>query len=63
MIYREVVGGEQQIRLVSTMTKLLSLEQQLVLEAYERENLSEKQFQYDRVRKELKQNIAAFVSE
>ena len=62
MIYREVVGEEQQIRLVSTITKLLSLEQ-LVLEAYERENLSEKQFQYDRVRKELKQNIAAFVSE
>lgn len=63
MIYREVVGEEQQIRLVSTITKLLSLEQQLVLEAYERVNLSEKQFQYDRVRKELKQNIAAFVSE
>lgn len=63
MIYREVVGEEQQIRLVSTITKLLSLEHQLVLEAYERVNLSEKQFQYDRVRKELKQNIAAFVSE
>ncbi|SEM66107.1 Methyl-accepting chemotaxis protein (MCP) signalling domain-containing protein [Paenibacillus sp. cl141a] len=32
-----------------------------MLEAYERENVSEKQVQYERGRKELKQNIASFV--
>jgi len=63
VIYREIKEEGQQVRLVSTITKLLSLEQQLVLEAYEKENANEKQLQYDIVRKELKQSIAAFVGE
>ncbi|OMF68854.1 globin-coupled sensor protein [Paenibacillus glucanolyticus] len=63
IIYKEVKEEEQQIRVVSTITKLLSLEQQLVLEAYEKENMNEKQLQYEIVRKELKQSIVAFVGE
>ncbi|KZS45622.1 hypothetical protein AWU65_06710 [Paenibacillus glucanolyticus] len=63
IIYKEVKEEEQQIRVVSTITKLLGLEQQLLLEAYEKENMNEKQQQYEWVRKELKQSIAAFVGE
>lgn len=63
VIYREIKEEGQQVRLVSTITKLLNLEQQLVLEAYERENSNEKQLQYVIVRKELKQSLAAFVGE
>ncbi|MGY5345972.1 methyl-accepting chemotaxis protein [Paenibacillus glucanolyticus] len=63
IIYKEVKEEEQQIRVVSTIIKLLSLEQQLVLEAYEKENMNKKQLQYEIVRKELKQSIAAFVGE
>lgn len=63
IIYKEVKEEEQQIRIVSTITKLLGLEQQLLLEAYEKENMNEKQQQYEWVRKELKQSIAAFVGE
>ncbi|ANA79666.1 hypothetical protein A3958_06635 [Paenibacillus glucanolyticus] len=63
IIYKEVKEEEQHIRIVSTITKLLSLEQLLVLEACEKENMNEKQQQYEWVRKELKQSIAAFVGE
>lgn len=63
IIYKEIKEEEQRIQVVSTITKLLSLEQQLVLEAYEKENMNEKQLQYDRVRKELKQSITVFVAE
>lgn len=42
------------------MTKLLNLEQQLVLEEYEKENIKEKEEQYLLVKNELKQKISEF---
>ncbi|WP_445670875.1 methyl-accepting chemotaxis protein [Paenibacillus sp. FSL L8-0506] len=46
--------------MVQTVTKLLNLEQQLVLEEYEKENIREKEEQYLLVKNELKQKISEF---
>lgn len=63
IIYQEMASEEERLRVVETMTKLLSLEQQLVLEAYEKENLNEKKRQYEQVKEELKRNIINFVED
>ncbi|GAB6927425.1 heme-based aerotactic transducer HemAT [Paenibacillus sp. JCM 10914] len=63
LIYEEVGTEASGIKVITTITKLLSLEQQLVLEAYEKENINEKQRQYEQVKAELKQNITVFVSD
>lgn len=63
VIYHEIEHEEERLSVVRTVTKLLSLEQQLVLEAYEKENMKEKQDQYDLVKNELKRNITMFVEQ
>lgn len=45
-------------RLNRLTSKLLNFEQQLVLEAYERENLRQRELQYNEVKEELKQQVA-----
>lgn len=63
VIYREMDREEERQQVAETMTKLLSLEQQLVLEAYEKENMNEKKQQYEQVKEELKRNIVMFVED
>lgn len=63
VIYNETHNDIERLQVVQTVTKLLSLEQQLVLEEYEKENVREKEAQYLRVKNELKQKIAEFSSE
>lgn len=63
VIYHETDQEEERLMVVRTVTKLLSLEQQLVLDAYEKENMKEKQQQYEIVKNELKHNISLFVEE
>jgi len=63
VLYRETSIDLERIKVVQTITKLLNLEQQLVLEAYEKENLREKEEQYEIVKNELKQKIAVFSGE
>ena len=63
VIYHETDQEEERLNVVRTVTKLLSLEQQLVLDAYEKENMKEKQQQYEVVKNEMKLNIAMFVEE
>lgn len=63
VIYHETDQEEERLNIVRTVTKLLSLEQQLVLDAYEKENMKEKQEQYELVKNELKHNIVMFVEE
>ncbi|SMF68809.1 heam-based aerotactic trancducer [Paenibacillus uliginis N3/975] len=63
VIYHETEHEEERLNVVQTVTKLLSLEQQLVLDAYEKENMKEKQQQYELVKNELKRNISIFVEE
>ncbi|MFC7678153.1 protoglobin domain-containing protein [Paenibacillus sp. GCM10028914] len=63
VIYHESDHEEERLNIVRTVTKLLSLEQQLVLDAYEKENMKEKQEQYEVVKNELKYKIAMFVNQ
>ncbi|SEU30756.1 globin-coupled sensor protein [Paenibacillus sp. NFR01] len=62
-IYNETGNDMERLKIVQTVTKLLSLEQQLVLEAYEKANIEEKEMQYQLVKDELKQKIAEFSGE
>ncbi|AIQ14677.1 globin-coupled sensor protein [Paenibacillus durus] len=63
VIYKEAFNDAERLKMVQTLTKLLNLEQQLVLEAYEKENIREKEEQYETVKSELKQKIAEFSGE
>ncbi|WNS42794.1 globin-coupled sensor protein [Paenibacillus sp. MMS20-IR301] len=63
VIYNEAHRDVERVKLVRTVTKLLNLEQQLVLEAYEKENIREKEEQYLLVKNELKAKIAEFSGE
>ncbi|MDQ0195972.1 heme-based aerotactic transducer [Paenibacillus wynnii] len=63
VIYNETNNDIDRLKVVQTVTKLLNLEQQLVLEAYEKENIREKEEQYEIVKNELKQKIAEFSGE
>lgn len=63
MLHDEVKDDDKLLRMIKTTTKLLSLEQQLVLEAYERENVREKEEQYELVKNELKGKISTFSEE
>lgn len=63
VIYKETNDDKARLQVVQTVTKLLNLEQQLVLEEYEKENVKEKEQQYLLVKNELKQKIAEFSSE
>lgn len=63
VIYDKAHKDAERVKLVQTVTKLLNLEQQLVLEAYEKENIREKEVQYQLVKNELKAKIAEFSGE
>lgn len=63
VIYNETHDDNARLKVVQTVTKLLNLEQQLVLEEYEKENIRQKEEQYLLVKNELKQKIAEFSSE
>lgn len=54
------MDDEQRLKVIRTITKLLNLEQRLVLEAYEKENMLEKQLEYEKVKDELKNKISMF---
>lgn len=62
-IYQKIHDEQLLLQMVSTTTKLFNLEQQLVLEAYERENIREKEQQYEIVKNELKSRITVFSEE
>ncbi|WP_435922615.1 protoglobin domain-containing protein [Paenibacillus sp. DYY-L-2] len=62
-IYKEVKDEQQLLQMVRTTTKLLNLEQQIVLEAYEKEHIREKEEHYEIVKNELKSKITGFSEE
>lgn len=63
MLHDEVKDEAQLLDMIKTISKLFSIEQQLVLEAYERENIKEKEQQYELVKSELKNKISTFSEE
>ena len=57
LIYQHVNQVNYQKELISAMSKMLSFEQQLVIEAYERENIQERERQYEEIKSEVKRQI------
>lgn len=57
LIYLHVNTEDDQKALISGISKILSFEQQIVIEAYELENLKERERQYEKVKSEVKQQI------
>lgn len=63
VICEQVHDEVQMLQMITTTTKLLNFEQQLVLEAYEKENIHEKEAQYEQVKQELQRKISIFSEE
>jgi len=63
VIIKEVKDEKLMLQMITTTTKLLNFEQQIVLEAYEKENLHERESQYNLVKDDLKKKISVFSEE
>lgn len=63
LVFEHMKTVSEQQKYLLAISKILSFEQQLVLEAYELENLVERQKQYDLVKTELKQKITSISEE
>ncbi|WP_051314955.1 globin-coupled sensor protein [Alteribacter aurantiacus] len=63
IIFEHVPAVEEKKRAISAVTKILNLEQQIVLEAYERETMLQKEKEYEAVRVEIRTNILGVSSE
>jgi len=59
LLHDKTPNAEERFQVVRTVSKLLNFEQQLVLEAYEDENLNQKQKQYDEIKEMLKGKISS----
>lgn len=57
LIYDKIENHRERIQITKLIAKLLNFEQQLVLEAYEKENLQQRQMQYDLVKQDVKTKI------
>ncbi|MFF2888255.1 protoglobin domain-containing protein [Paenibacillus sp. NPDC057967] len=57
LVYRHIEDRDELMRISTVITKILNFEQQIVLEAYEKENLRQRGLQYERVKAELKHKI------
>ncbi|MEO3945484.1 globin-coupled sensor protein [Gorillibacterium sp. CAU 1737] len=51
------------LQAMATIEKMFNFEQQVVLDAYEKENIRERESQYEKVKTELKHNLALISSE
>ncbi|KJB88313.1 hypothetical protein AZ66_07975, partial [Paenibacillus sp. E194] len=58
LIAAEIYNAEDRMKAILAVNKILNLEQQLVLEAYEERNRLEREEQYQQVKNELKGSIA-----
>lgn len=58
-----VRNSEESLLIGKAITKLLNFEQQLVLEAYEKKNIEQREKQYEQIKKELKKTISAISEE
>jgi len=59
IINEHVQTKEESKKIISAVTKILNFEQQLVLEAYEKENLNNQKQLYEKVREDLKSTVLA----
>src|SRR5690606_37100591 len=63
-ILRENISNSDEAQIIGkVITKLLNLEQQIVLEAYEQEHRKELGRQYEMIKEEVKEKISAVVDQ
>lgn len=63
VIYKNFPDREHCLSITKVVTKLLNLEQQIVLEAYEKENMLQRVKQYELIKSELKSSISVISEE
>lgn len=63
VLSEHITDGDERERIGQTVAKLLNFEQQLVLEAYEMENINQRERQYSEIKEMLKSNITALSEE
>lgn len=63
LVYNNATNLDDQKALIQAITKILSFEQQLVLEAYEKENVSAREQQYETIKNEVKRRILTISEE
>lgn len=57
VVQTNITDHQQKSELITVISKLLNFEQQLVLEAYEKENLLQREREYEKVKNELRVSI------
>lgn len=57
LIHQHVADRKENLVISKAVTKLLNFEQQLVLDAYEKKNILQKEMQYEEIKQELKGKI------
>ncbi|MED1724023.1 globin-coupled sensor protein [Brevibacillus parabrevis] len=57
IVHENIENRVESVRIGKVISKILNFEQQIVLEAYEKENLRQRQKQYEQVKEELKAKI------
>ncbi len=63
-IIEEKIKDRELVKRMQRLTrKILNFEQQLVLEAYERENINQREMQYTKVKEEIKEQVAKLSQE
>ncbi|MGC5326870.1 protoglobin domain-containing protein [Brevibacillus sp. SYSU BS000544] len=63
IVHQNITDSEEMIRITKVVTKILNFEQQLVLEAYEKENMRQQEMQYEKVKEELKSKVLSLSEE
>ncbi|CAH0164920.1 Heme-based aerotactic transducer HemAT [Peribacillus sp. Bi96] len=63
IVYEQTKNEEEQRALITAIGKILNLEQQLVLEAYEAENLKARENHYNEIKEEVKKKISLISEE
>lgn len=63
IVHRRVPDRDESLRMVKIITKMLNLEQQIVLEAYDKGNIRQKELHYNQIKEQLKNNISVLSEE
>ena len=63
LVHERIDNRDESLKINKMITKILNFEQQIVLEAYEKENIRQRQLQYEKVKEELKEKIIAVCGE
>lgn len=63
IVFQYIVDRNEIIRISKVVTKILNFEQQIVLEAYEKENVQQRQLQYEKAKEDLKEKILTISQE